>query len=1175
MKPALRVFVCAALFTFCTCTRDYNPFLDASNARVIAKKTGIANKSSIQIFSTETLTVAVAARDMVDSFSVSSPKNRFFIDTVIYNKNISPMSAYYSFFISVFDTGFDTISFETYKKNGDVSIAEQIVVYCTSPLNQNTVQGNFGLPLELKTPRVADNDVKYHWDFTGLNNSFASGDSVDSITILESGVVDTSLTGELYVTDKSGKFRSPARLFRYQLTDSISPVIVNYNAGFMNTDTIKTSDSTFLFKVQIFDPGQSIPVSSATINGAPFDRVVNGVYIKAIYGMDTVKTAVLLQVRVMDNPVSKNVAVKDFYIVYTSGVAHSGATTITVLSPTLDASNRATVGITPKSIFGSIVDYSGDSLNLAVYLWVNGKKLPKPFMAKGQGQAYWSFDVDLVQGVDTIRISAYKNPIGSSDSVAAALCYIAYDPSLVIADSVAPKILDVSAFTLSGETVTNDISDKDSAIIRVIAIDEATYVDTLKINNSVIQSGQTGVQYIWFDTLKIRHRAKGDTVKVLAIDKSDNKSSSAITVIYNRLPQVTRQPAPPAQLLAGKNYTDFISAIDPDSDVVSFSKKSGPIALTVTSGGIITWTPQASDTVQPAYVTIGVSDGIQETSYQYSMIVVPSPENTPAVRFEPILINVPQYLVAGRDSILTTFHIKSGSGKPPFSFKALNVALTMKDSVFNWKPALADTGVHKPVIIVTDQLLTSDTLYMPSVLVVPQNRSFTLNIAPPAVRNGLLDLSGQTGPDTLKFSIADPDTFIADKHMVSITQSQTRTIYSLDSSQTFLVVLDPSKVNKSGFSGVRDTISVSVSDLANHRDSLRVFVVYSYPVLSKKISFNTTAQNSGAGITSNVTNFRALIRLDKSVFDFSVVNKIGQNIYFRKAGGGFLPFEIDTWDSANGNAAVWVLIDTVYANATSQFISMAWNSDTGALQSSSGPNVFKTSDNYLGVWHLSEGGSVHRINSVSPSLYPLIPVGFNGSESISGLIGKSDVLGGTLSEHDSLASIVLGPVFSLSVWVSPAQLLGGGIIFVSPGSNGTGSISLAEDTFSAGGTPNAVFKLHYTTSLGSSAFGTIKSKSKLQINQWSNIIAVYSGSQIGLYFNGILEDSAAISGDAGLTGSVPFLFGYDPSNPSARFTGAIDEVRFNKGPVPSLDWAKISYLNQKPNQTGIGFITIK
>jgi hypothetical protein len=74
------VWICAALFL--SCSNDYNPFTDPSNASVIVKHKSFRDIDTIGIFTTETLKVAVSARDLVDSFSIAATNNPLFFFTI-------------------------------------------------------------------------------------------------------------------------------------------------------------------------------------------------------------------------------------------------------------------------------------------------------------------------------------------------------------------------------------------------------------------------------------------------------------------------------------------------------------------------------------------------------------------------------------------------------------------------------------------------------------------------------------------------------------------------------------------------------------------------------------------------------------------------------------------------------------------------------------------------------------------------------------------------------------------------------------------------------------------------------------------------------------------------------------------------------------------------------------
>src|SRR4051812_35599787 len=85
---------------------------------------------------------------------------------------------------------------------------------------------------------------------------------------------------------------------------------------------------------------------------------------------------------------------------------------------------------------------------------------------------------------------------------------------------------------------------------------------------------------------------------------------------------------------------------------------------------------------------------------------------------------------------------------------------------------------------------------------------------------------------------------------------------------------------------------------------------------SRTIVLNTSP--TGANITTNVTQFPLLVRLSQTEAAILTAAKAGgADIRFSKSDGSTpLPYEIENWDP-NG-AAIWVLMDTVKANSTTQ-----------------------------------------------------------------------------------------------------------------------------------------------------------------------------------------------------------------------------------------------------------------
>lgn len=122
---------------------------------------------------------------------------------------------------------------------------------------------------------------------------------------------------------------------------------------------------------------------------------------------------------------------------------------------------------------------------------------------------------------------------------------------------------------------------------------------------------------------------------------------------------------------------------------------------------------------------------------------------------------------------------------------------------------------------------------------------------------------------------------------------------------------------------------------------------------SARLCLNTTP--SGAGVPGNVVNFPVLVRLTASNFNFGQAKSDGSDIRFATSNGAPLSYEIERWNAGTQQAEIWVRVDTVYGNDSTQSLVMQWGNGNAAAQSNSAA-VFDTADGFQGVWHLGETG---------------------------------------------------------------------------------------------------------------------------------------------------------------------------------------------------------------------------
>lgn len=142
----------------------------------------------------------------------------------------------------------------------------------------------------------------------------------------------------------------------------------------------------------------------------------------------------------------------------------------------------------------------------------------------------------------------------------------------------------------------------------------------------------------------------------------------------------------------------------------------------------------------------------------------------------------------------------------------------------------------------------------------------------------------------------------------------------------------------------------NLSENINVKPQTTTVIVDSRQIYSRKIFLNTSP--IGANIDGVVTDFPVLIRLRANNFDFSQVNENGSDLRFTKSNGTPIPYEIEMWDYNNSEADIWVKVDTVYGNDSTQFISIYWGDDNAG--NSDGAAVFDTATGFQAVWHLGD-----------------------------------------------------------------------------------------------------------------------------------------------------------------------------------------------------------------------------
>lgn len=161
----------------------------------------------------------------------------------------------------------------------------------------------------------------------------------------------------------------------------------------------------------------------------------------------------------------------------------------------------------------------------------------------------------------------------------------------------------------------------------------------------------------------------------------------------------------------------------------------------------------------------------------------------------------------------------------------------------------------------------------------------------------------------------------------------------------------------------------------------------------KKMPITFAGYNPPGGVTT-LTNFPALVVLSTNISGFSYrqfQSLTNQDLRFTAADGTTeLNYEIESWNT-NGSSYVWVQLPLLADTNTAIRGYWGKSNTTAPAYTTNGATW---SSEFLGVWHLSEGGTGTRYNSTSNS-YGATPYGFTGVESVTGPIGSADQLNGS------------------------------------------------------------------------------------------------------------------------------------------------------------------------------------
>jgi hypothetical protein len=310
----------------------------------------------------------------------------------------------------------------------------------------------------------------------------------------------------------------------------------------------------------------------------------------------------------------------------------------------------------------------------------------------------------------------------------------------------------------------------------------------------------------------------------------------------------------------------------------------------------------------------------------------------------------------------------------------------------------------------------------------------------------------------------------------------------------------------------------------------------------------TTPDGADLPADAMVEGFPLLVRLNKESLDFTAAQAHGEDVRFATNEGLALPYQIEAWDAARGEAAVWVRVPKIVGHERQEL--RMFFGKTDARSESSGAAVFGESNGFLSVWHLGavvadEVGTLESKDIGTTSVVGVVGAGRH-------FAGGQGIFGG-----DRIANYPAGAgAHSTAVWFraerANATILGWG-------NEGGGRGSKVRMQFRS---PPHV---HID-----SDFSNVESASRLPLGEWIHVVHTYGDGPRKIYINGQLDGSATTKLDIKSPARLwlgGWYHNYD-------FVGDLDEVRISNV-ARSAAWVRLEYENQKPMQTLVGLVAQK
>jgi hypothetical protein len=313
-----------------------------------------------------------------------------------------------------------------------------------------------------------------------------------------------------------------------------------------------------------------------------------------------------------------------------------------------------------------------------------------------------------------------------------------------------------------------------------------------------------------------------------------------------------------------------------------------------------------------------------------------------------------------------------------------------------------------------------------------------------------------------------------------------------------------------------------------------------------------------------VMGYPGPVQLNKDNFDFASAKPDGADLRFATADGTLLPHEIEWWDAAAQQAAVWVKTSVMGNSATQSFV-MYWDNPAAASTSDS-KAVFPQAEGWVAAWHLGDdaGATADGFKDATGVNHG---TGHNlaAGDVRPGRMGRAANLdhlkrqGVKVVENRKNFDLAKNITFEIWCFVRSFGYNRGYESYMTKGDESwrymrSGTSRLTE-ICSDGQAPACVF-----------------SKSNIEFGRWYHFAGVHEGRAVRLYINGRREGQGNAGSDHGSFGDHAVTLGFSLHKMvEQRFMDMIiDEARFTRDSKTD-DWIKLDYESLKEGSTFVSF----